>query len=99
MDCSPPWQTPQSLSEFTKRVLVVLLLGSLAVALWRILDLVILLIGAVLIAVGLRSAARWLQRTTGLGTIPGLAVVVVLSITSFGLALWFFGNRCRCTDG
>ena len=83
---------PQLLGEFTKRILVVLLLGSLALALWRILDLVILLFGAVLIAVGLRGATRWLERKTGFSTAPCLALVVLLFLGSLGLALWFFGT-------
>ena len=92
MDSSPTRQAPQPLGEFTKRVLVVLLLGSLAVALWRILDIVVLLFGAVLIAVGLRGVAKWLQRTMGFGQFPWLALVVLLLIASLGLALWFFGT-------
>ena len=76
MRSSSAWQRPQSLGDFTKRVLVVLVIGALALALWRIVDLVVLLFGAVLIAVGLRAAARSLARLTGLRASPLLAVVV-----------------------
>jgi predicted PurR-regulated permease PerM len=89
---APAWQAHQSLGDFTKRILVVLLLGALALALWRIADLAILLFGAVLVAVGLRAVTGWLNRITRIAAAPGLAVVVLLFVAMFGVALWFFGT-------
>jgi predicted PurR-regulated permease PerM len=71
---------------------VVLVIGSLTLALWRILDLAVLLFGAVLIAVGLRAVTRWLARLTGMNATPWLAGVVILFVAVFSIALWFFGT-------
>ncbi len=87
-----PSPYPQSLGEFSKRVLVVFVFGALTLALWRILDLAILLFGAVLVAVGLRGAARGLAGMTGFRPSVLLGVVVIACITIFGIALWFFGS-------
>jgi predicted PurR-regulated permease PerM len=88
----PVSEARQSLGDFTKRILVVLLLGSLALALWRISDLAILCFGAVLMAVGLRTATNWVSRITRIAAAPCLGIVVLLFVGSFGLALWFFGT-------
>ena len=82
----------RDLGDFARRILVALLLGALAVVLWRLSDLAVLLFGAVLIAIGLRSATRWLHRLTGIGALSGLAVTVILLVGLFGAALWFFGT-------
>ncbi len=82
----------RSLGEFTQRVLVVLFVGTLAFMLWRISDLVILLFGSVLIAVGLRAATRGLKRLTGVPEARGLVIVVLVFLGIFGGALWFFGT-------
>jgi len=82
----------QDLADFTKRVLVILLIGTLALAVWRAIDLAILLFAAILMAVGLRAVASVLVRATGIGAEAGLACVVVLFVAAFALALWFFGT-------
>lgn len=86
------WPAPQSLGEFTKRVLIVAVVAALVAALWRVLDLVIVLFGAVLIAVGLRAVARRLGRLTGLTPSSLLAVVVAGFLAVLGASLWFFGT-------
>jgi predicted PurR-regulated permease PerM len=88
----PARRTGARLGNFAKRVLLVLLLGGLALAAWRLADLAILLFGAVLMAVGLRAASRRLGRATGIGDAAGLAVVVVLLLAVLGAAFWFFGT-------
>lgn len=92
MNSSRMWRPDQDLGDFTRRILVIFLLGALAIALWRLSDLLILLFGAVLIAIGLRSATRWLRRMTGIAAMSGLAVTVILLVGLFGAALWFFGT-------
>lgn len=85
-------QPHRDLGDFARRILVALLLGALAVVLWRLSDLAVLLFGAVLIAIGLRSATRWLHRLTGIAALSGLAVTVILLVGLFSAALWFFGT-------
>jgi predicted PurR-regulated permease PerM len=77
---------------FVKRVLAVILIGAIAVALWRLSGLVVLLFGAVLMAIGLRAAARLVDKTTGAGAIVGLSVVVIVALASFVFVGWFFGS-------
>jgi predicted PurR-regulated permease PerM len=89
---SPVSRVDPTLGSFAGRVLIVLLLGALALAAWRLTDLLLLLFTAVLMAVGLRAAARSLTQATGIGNAAGLGVVVVLFVATLGLALWFFGS-------
>lgn len=77
---------------FVKRVLAAILIGSIALALWRLSGLVILLFGAVLMAIGLRAAARLVDKATGVGAIAGLSLVVMAALASFAAVGWFFGS-------
>ena len=54
-----------SLGRFTGRLLVILVIASLAAALWQLIDILVLLFGAVLLAIGLCAAARQVSRYTG----------------------------------
>lgn len=80
------------LGGFTQRVLIVLLLGALAMALWRLADLVILLFGAMLMSVGLRAVTSRVTHLVGLGAAASLALVVGLLLGVFAGAAWFFGT-------
>ena len=71
--------------NFVKRTLVALLIAALAFAIWRLSDLVLLLFGAVLMAVGLLAVTRRLVQFTGIGASAGLAIVVLF------LRQWDFG--------
>jgi predicted PurR-regulated permease PerM len=77
---------------FVKRVLAVILIGAIAIALWRQSGLVILLFGAVLMAIGLRAAARLVDKATRVGVVAGLGVVVAAALAAFALVCWFFGS-------
>jgi predicted PurR-regulated permease PerM len=77
---------------FVKRVLAVILIGALTLALWRLSGLVILLFGAVLMAIGLRAAARLIDKATGAGAVVGLSLVVIVALASFAVVGWFFGS-------
>ena len=71
---------------------MVLLLVALALAAWRLMNLVLLLFGSVLIAIGLRAGSLWFARSARIGKAGGLTVVVTLSLAALGAALWFFGS-------
>jgi predicted PurR-regulated permease PerM len=81
-----------SLGAFTSRVLVVCVIAVLAAALLQLTDILVLLFGAILLAIGLRAAARGVSRLTRMGEIPALAVVVMLGLAAFAAALWVFGS-------
>ena len=80
------------LGAFVKRCLVALLLVALALAAWRLMNLALLLFGAVLIAIGLRAGSQWFARSARIGTAGGLVVVVAMFLATLGAALWFFGS-------
>ena len=78
--------------NFVKRTLVALLIAALAFAISRLSDLVLLLFGAVLMAVGLLAVTRRLVQFTGIGASAGLAIVVLFLVGGIGLVLWLFGT-------
>ena len=80
------------LAAFVKRCLLVFLLVVLASAAWRLLDLILLIFGAVVIAIGLRAGSDWFARSARIGNAAGLVVVVTLFLGALGAALWFFGS-------
>lgn len=80
------------LGTFTGRVLVILLLAAAAFAVWQALNVLLLLFGAVLLAIGLRAAARLGARLTGERDGLALAGVVVLGLALFAAAGWVFGS-------
>ena len=91
-DKSRPNSPAPTLGAFAQRVLVLLLIGSLAFALWRLADVALILFAAVLMAIGLRSGARFVNRKTRLGVLVGLGLVVILLLAAFVAGLWFFGT-------
>ena len=81
-----------SLSTFTGRLLVILVVATLAAALWKLIAIVVLLFGAILLAIGLRAAARVVTRLTGMREALALAGIVIIGLAAFGAALWVFGS-------
>ena len=85
--------TPHTgVGEFVKRCLIVLLLAALALAALRLMNLALLLFGAVVIAIGLRAGSQFFARSARIGAAGGLVVVVTLFLAALGAALWFFGS-------
>lgn len=81
-----------SLGSFTARLLVVILVGSLAAALWQLSEIVMLLFGASLLAIGLCAAAKQVSALTGIRKTYALSGVIVIGMAAFGSALWLFGS-------
>ena len=80
-----------SLGAFAARLLVVLVIATLAAALWQLTDILVLLFGAVLLCIGLCAAARLVTRHTGIRRGVALVCVFLLGLGVFGAALWVFG--------
>jgi predicted PurR-regulated permease PerM len=87
-----PSAETMSLGTFTGRLVVVLLAAALAAALWQLTNILILLFGAVLLAIGLSAAARLVARHTGIRGSIALAGVFLFGLCVFGAALWVFGS-------
>ena len=90
-------QGPQSggampLGKFTGRLLVVLVIAALAGALWQLTGILVLLFGAVLLAIGLCAAARLVARHIGIRRSLALSGVFLLGLCAMGAALWVFGS-------
>lgn len=80
---------------FARRVLIVVAVGGLALLLWYLVDVLLLIFAAVLVAVLLRSIARPLDRRTGMGdnlALTAAALFVTLVIT---VAVFLFGAEVR----
>lgn len=79
------------LGRFTGRLLIILVFALLAAALWQLTDILVLLFGAILFAIGLCAAARSVSSRTGMERGLALACVFVIVVAVFGAALWVFG--------
>jgi predicted PurR-regulated permease PerM len=92
MDAFPSRRSDPDLGAFAKRVLLVFLFAAIALALRQLAELAIVLFGAILLAIGLRTATRLVVRTTKLADAFGLVIVVLLIFVAFSAAFWFFGS-------
>jgi Ca2+-transporting ATPase len=94
LDRSPaqPGSGGLTLGGFTARLLVIVTIAALAAALWQLSDILVLLFGAVLLAIGLCAATRLLTQHTGIRRSFALAGVFMLGLCIFGAALWVFGS-------
>jgi len=83
------------LGAFAARLLLVLVVLAIAAALWRMTDILVLLFGATLLAIGLSASARFIARHTAIPEILALIGVILLGLTGFAAALWLFGSVVR----
>lgn len=91
-DTITPSPGDPGLGSFLRRVLGFLCIALVVLALWRLADVVILVFGAVLLAVGIDGLAGLITRSAGLPRTAAVGVIVALGIAAFGLMLWFFGS-------
>ncbi|MBA3598305.1 MAG: AI-2E family transporter [Methylibium sp.] len=81
---------PQS---YLARVVAFVAIVALALLAWRLLDVIVLLFAAVLMAVALRTLARPLQEHLKLPAPLALALVVLGGLAVIALAIWLLGDR------
>ena len=79
------------LGTFAGRLLVTVVILALTLALWRLTDILVLLFGAVLLAIGLCAAATLVARRTGIRRNVALSGVFLIGLCAFGAAFWVFG--------
>ena len=82
-----------SLRPFVARLLTVLAVAVLAVAAWKLSDLLLLLFGALLISLALRAGAESLARVTPMPAAWGVPVVMLLVLAVLAGAGWLTGDR------
>jgi predicted PurR-regulated permease PerM len=80
------------IGAFVGRLLIILVIGAIAAALWRLSDILVLLFGAILLAIGLHAATRAVARLTGMRQALALATVVFTLLVALGAAFWVFGT-------
>ena len=68
-------------------------LGALVLLAWRLSDVLLLLFGAIIVAVALRGFAAPFQRYLGLSPRPAVAITTVLSLVLIVVGFWLAGDR------
>ncbi len=81
-----------TLGRFVGRLLVVVLIGTLVAVAWQLIDILVLLFGAVLLAIGLCAATRVISQQTRLNRSLALVTVLALGLFIFGGVSWVFGS-------
>jgi predicted PurR-regulated permease PerM len=82
-------------AAFARHVLIVAGAVALALALWYLVDVLLLIFGAVLIAVLLHALADPITRRTPLSNAWALAAATLGVLLAIGLAAWLFGAEVR----
>lgn len=80
-------------STFIRRVILALALVALALLLWQLRDLLLVIFGAVVVAVVLRALADPIGRHTRLPDGAALTTVVLLIVAVLSAAFWMFGSE------
>lgn len=82
-------------AAFLRRILIVVGVGAACLLVWRLREVLLLLFGASIVALILRSLSEPIARRTRLGDILSLALVVVGFLLLLGLVGAFFGWRIQ----
>ena len=80
---------------FLRRVLIVASVVVLALLAWHLVDVLLLVFGAVLVAVLLRALADPIARTTRLPDPVAVLAATLAVVVVIGLAAWLFGAEVR----
>lgn len=80
-----------SVGRFTSRLLIISVFALLAAALWKLVDVLVLLFGAILLAIGLCAAARSVSSRVGMRRGLALTCVFIIVAAVFSAAFWVFG--------
>ena len=94
-ELSPAGRVELSMGAFAGRVVVFLVVIAIAAALWRMTDILVLLFGSILLAIGLSASARFISRHTGVPETLALVGVIAIGLTGFAAAMWLFGSVVR----
>ena len=95
VESGPAGGDPLTLAAFASRLVVLLVAVALAAALWRLTDILVLLFGAALLAIGLSACARFVTRHTGVPRTLALVWVIVSGLVGIVAVLWLFGSIVR----
>ena len=82
---------PIPTTSFVGRLIISLTIIVLAIILWKLADVLLLLFGAILLAIGLRAATRRVSRLSGLPNWLALTLVIVTGSAAVIALFWVFG--------
>ena len=80
-----------ALGLFAEKVALLLVMTGAAVAAWTLRDVLLILFGALVLAIGISAIARLLANRVQIGYAAGLALVVLTALILIGVIGWFFG--------
>lgn len=80
---------------FVRRVLIVVAIGATALLLWRLVEVLLMVFGALLVAVLLRALAEPIARRTPLSNGWALAAATLALLAVIGVVVWLFGAEVR----
>lgn len=86
-------QGTSDIRNYVARVMIALALAGFAVLLWRLSDLVMVLFGAVVVAVMLHALVSETVKRTPLSQGLALAAVLTVLVIVFALLMWLFGAQ------
>lgn len=84
------WQPSDAV--FLRRLLSVVAVVALALALWQVVEVLLLVFGAVLIAIALNGIADPLRRAVGGSRRLAVSIVALLIVSAIGMLAWLFGS-------
>lgn len=89
----PDRQAPlkEPLGPFVERAGLVFAMTGAAVAVWMLRNVLLILFGALVLAIGMSATARFLTSRVRVGYGAGVAIVVILGLIIIGAVGWFFG--------
>jgi predicted PurR-regulated permease PerM len=82
-----------TVTGYSQRVFFVVVIAALALLVWRLSDVLLLLFGAIIVAVALKALARPLERYLRLSPRLAVGVAVVIAAISPTLGAWLIGDR------
>jgi predicted PurR-regulated permease PerM len=83
---------PTPSASFVGRLIISITIIMLAITLWKLANVLLLIFGAVLFAIGLRAATRRVSRLTGLPNWLTLTLVIVVGTVAIIALFWIFGT-------
>ncbi len=84
---------PSTDSIFIRKVIIVIALAGLALLLWRLRDMLLLIFGAVFVAIVFSALAAPLRRHLHLSGGMALGLAVLLLAAALGITSWLFGRE------
>ncbi len=79
--------------QFLRKLFLILLVGAVGYATWKLSDVLLLALGAALLALVLRGLAGGLCRRTRLSVAWSVAIVVLALMVAFSAVAWLFGTQ------